>query len=179
MLDRRLPIARKGADYAAYQAHIGALYGWLKPLNTAVWGLPWPASLDPARRAGKIALLEADLARAHPEPHTPIGLPPLCPRIPRITTLDPYTMGVAYVIEGSQLGGAMLARRFEALPVSYLLGYGADTAALWTQFQSFLNAALAGAEARAQALSGACDAFDTLSAWLSERHVLRQASHAH
>jgi len=75
---------------------------------------------------------------------------------------------VAYVVEGSQLGGRFLAKRLEdakpPLPLSYLRGYGDDTGALWKGFLLHLDSAASGHEA--QALQGARDAFDSLTVWL-------------
>ena len=78
---------------------------------------------------------------------------------------DARAWGVAYVIEGSRLGGQVLYRRLaEPLaphPLRYLQGAGGQTGARWRAFLESLRAAL-DTPARIQA---ACDG----AAWAFER----------
>jgi heme oxygenase len=67
--------------------------------------------------------------------------------------------GMAYVLEGSRLGGRLLARRVGAgLPVDYL--GAAHDAGGWQAFRDDLDRAEAGPAWRGAALGGARDAFN-------------------
>jgi heme oxygenase len=186
-LDSRLPVAQPGAGHRDYVRHLEVLYGWLKPLNGHVWSLGWPDVINAATRGNKINLIEHDLKLA-----ANLGLceaiePALCARVPHLNRLDAYAVGVAYVIEGAQLGGAMLARRLAAEPVlpafSYLVGYGQATSSMWKQFLAFMDETVTTSQQIEQAVRGACDAFDTLIAWMTVEGLLEEteprAAHVH
>lgn len=172
LLDRGLGLTSGDVDRAAYLNYLRALLGWLEPLEQRLWALDWPGSLQARERAGKSAWLRADLAAAGDT--APV---PLCGKIPVPQAADAYALGVAYVVEGSQLGGRFLAKRLQdaapALPLRYLRGYGAQVGPLWKGFLLHLDSA-AGAQGReAAALQGARDAFDSLTDWLRSRDALR------
>jgi heme oxygenase (biliverdin-IX-beta and delta-forming) len=191
-LDTHLPVAQPDATHADYVLHLEALYGWLKPLNDPLWSLPWPEAVRASRRRGKATLIVNDLRRAEAMAFGRPGEPPLCPSVPRCHVLDAYAIGVAYVIEGSQLGGAVLARHFiggggggdsksdggggDARAFSYLVGYGKETGALWRTFIAFVDDAVRSEQDIAHMLRGACDAFDTITAWMITQHLLNEAS---
>jgi heme oxygenase len=170
MLDSGLPIAHPGAGHEEYVRHLQALYGWLKPLNGPLWSLAWPDALDAAVRGRKLDLIEHDLKLAASMGLCSAVEPAICAAIPCLHGLDPYAIGVAYVIEGSQLGGAVLARRFIAGPTphafSYLVGYGSAMGPMWKRFLSFMDEAVTTPQQIEQAVRGACDAFDTLTVWM-------------
>ena len=149
---------------------------------------PWPAALEAARRNGKEARIRHDLRlAAEPAPLQARD----CGRLPGVSAPDAYALGVAYVIEGSQLGGAMLAKRFHlaaplggiasgpapdrATAYTYLSGYGADTGVLWRRFLVFLDATVQTPAEIEAACRGAVDAFETLAAWLAAQGVLTVA----
>ena len=107
LLDAGLAIGRPGATLADYQRHLCMLRAWLGPLEGWLAGFDdGPQVLLDARQ--RLKIIEADLADS--------ALPPAPCRAP-----DPlawpahagaaYRWGVCYVIEGSQLGGAVLYQR--------------------------------------------------------------------
>ena len=163
-LDMGLALADGNVSPARYVAYLRAMLGWLEPVESRLWQLDWPASLRAADRDGKSALIRADSA--------PV---PQCPDAPRPLAADAYALGVAYVVEGSQLGGRFLAKRLEAadppLPLRYLRGYGDEVGPLWKSFLQHLDVAAQGQET--QALKGARDAFDSLAAWLRDQGALQ------
>ena len=178
-LDQNLALAQPQAGLPEYLAHLQALHGWLQPLEARLWALPWPTALCADERAGKAAWIEHDLAHAGLRPCTA-----RCPDLPMPCAPDAYALGVAYVIEGSQLGGRVLARQLakrlseppgQQAPLRYLHGYGARLNPLWQGFLQHLDTEVRDASARAQALAGACAAFDTLTRWFESRGVLRLA----
>ena len=70
-----------------------------------------------------------------------------------------------YVMEGSTLGGQVIARRL-ALPLRSLVPYGSRTGAMWRAFGAAARASLGPAE-RGLALEGARETFAVLQAWLT------------
>ncbi|WP_235610796.1 biliverdin-producing heme oxygenase [Bordetella sp. H567] len=168
-LDSSLRIGSAQADYADYLAYIAALRGWLEPVEAALWARDWPAALRPDVRRCKAARIDQDFAAARA-----LGLPvppvPVCDKLPDVGRARAYALGVMYVIEGSQLGGRMMAKRLEqAWPdrsFHYMAGYGPELGTLWKGYMAFLADELHGEEDLAQAVAGACDAFDTLTDWL-------------
>ncbi|CAB3818466.1 biliverdin-producing heme oxygenase [Achromobacter piechaudii] len=171
-LDQGLALASGEVDRDSYLNYLRALLGWLEPLEQRLWQQDWPDSLLTSERAGKSDWIRADLAAAGDT--GPIAH---CPDAPRIVAADAYALGVAYVVEGSQLGGRFLARQLAdvspALPLRYLRGYGEGLGPMWKAFLQYLDSE-AGAQGReAHALQGACDAFDSLTAWLRSRQALR------
>jgi heme oxygenase len=168
-LDGSLRIGSGDADYGDYLAYIAALCGWLEPVEDALWARAWPASLRADLRRDKAARIRQDFEAARA-----LGLQPpavsTCDRVPDVARSRAYALGVMYVIEGSQLGGRMMAKRLEqAWPdrqFHYMAGYGAELGPLWKAFTAFLADELHSQEDIAEAVAGACDAFDTLADWL-------------
>ncbi|MDQ8034811.1 MAG: biliverdin-producing heme oxygenase [Bordetella sp.] len=171
-LDQGLALARPDADGPVYVAYLQALRGWLAPLEANLWRQGWPDELAAARRAGKVRWLDQDLAAAGATPTDA-----LCATLPALDAPDAYALGVAYVIEGSQLGGRFLARqlaeRMPGHPLHYLNGYGADLGPLWKGFLQYLDTQVQSPTEREQAVAGARDAFDTLTDWMRRNGALQ------
>lgn len=145
------------------------LQAWLTPL--AAWqaqfhdGPQASPALPPMDRLARIA---HDLS--HP------SMPPMPPMPPAVASSEPwprhasaaYRWGVSYVVEGSQLGGAVLYGRLHARlaphPLTYLRGDSAGPGARWRAFMLAIRAAVQGEEDVAEACRGACDAFDRILA---------------
>ena len=180
-LDSGLRIGSGQADYRDYLAYIAALRGWLEPVEKALWARDWPASLRADRRRDKAARMDSDFQAARALGMQPPPAPP-CPDIPDVGRSAAYALGVMYVIEGSQLGGRMMAKRLQqAWPdrqFHYMEGYGTDLAVLWKEFMAFLALALQTPQDVDEAVAGACDAFDTLAGWLRARVQYRASATA-
>ncbi|SFC86774.1 biliverdin-producing heme oxygenase [Massilia yuzhufengensis] len=164
-LDSGLPLSAPGASLADYAAHLRMLRDWLAPLQAWLAGFPdgpqAHAALPPVPR---LALIDADLA----EPGLP-GEPAARP--PAVWPLDAsaaYRWGAAYVIEGSQLGGAVLYARLAGPlaphPLRYLRGDAGGPGPRWRAFMQALRAAVRTPEEIADACAGACAAFDVILA---------------
>ncbi|WP_432380497.1 biliverdin-producing heme oxygenase [Duganella sp. P38] len=163
-LDTRTPLAAAAPDLRAYRDHLHLLEAWLAPLQ------PLLARHDDGARHGLpardyLSLIRADLA--HP---ALAGLPPA----PALASApwpplddEAYRWGVAYVMEGSQLGGAVLYKRLAARlaphPLAYLRGTGAP-GPRWQQFLAALRGAVTSERQIGQACAGARQAFDRLIA---------------
>ncbi len=171
-LDQGLALAEGDIDRSDYLAYLRALLGWLQPLEQRLWQLAWPASLRAQERAGKTDWLYEDLKAAGDT--TPVVF---CEQPLQVAAPDAYALGVAYVVEGSQLGGRFLAKRLQAvapdLPQRYLRGYGEQVGPLWKDFLLHLDSQAGALGREAPALQGARDAFDSLTAWLRSRGALR------
>lgn len=168
LLDSGLAIGAPDASLADYAAHLALLRAWLTPLHA--W---FAASTDADDRAAgqdaaaRLALIDADLA----EP----GMPrPIVAGAAQTAWPDAagagvaYRWGVRYVIEGSQLGGAVLYRQLQARlaphPLRYLKGSEAGPGPRWRAFMGALRAHVRTDEDIAEACAGACAAFDAILA---------------
>ncbi|WP_406854421.1 biliverdin-producing heme oxygenase [Alsobacter sp. KACC 23698] len=141
-------VARFHAFFRIWEPRIGELVG-----DEAFFG--------PRR---KLPLLEADLAA--------LGLAPLrqTPRIPRLDDVE-EAMGSLYVLEGSTMGGQVIAKSLErrlglAGPgATYFASYGRDVAARWRAFQDIL-ASLSSPAADDRIVCAALATFESLQACL-------------
>jgi heme oxygenase len=178
LLDSSLPLSKDGATLADYRQHLLMLRAWLAPLNDWLAGYgdgPQDAAAVPPR--DYLALIERDLA----DPAM-AGLPPPSPQ-PADTAPWPaganaaYRWGVCYVLEGSQLGGAVLYKRLAGAlaphPLAYLRGArpaapsaepAGGPAPRWKAFVAALRQALATPDDVVEASRGAVDAFAHLLA---------------
>ena len=148
-LDCQLPVARPAATLADYLGHVRMLRGWLAGLAPLLAGTPWGR--------GCLQAACADLG----EP------PPAEPRA-QAAGAPGHVLGLAYVVEGSQLGGRVLLARLRAAgvqhPMHYLQGRGEATGAHWARCLQALRAGLATPTAQQEAGRAACWAFDDLIA---------------
>ena len=167
-LDSALPLAAHDATLADYAAHLHLLRDWLLPLQ--VWlngygdGPQGPAGLAPAPH---LALIEADLAESSLTGYDSAVHVDATPW-PQDASAA-YRWGVAYVVEGSQLGGAVLYKRLAGQlaphPLRYLRGAGeAGPGPRWRAFMLALREEVTTPEASIEACAGACDAFDRILA---------------
>lgn len=176
LLDRAMPLARPAPSLDDYREHLCLLRPWLAgvasvaarhgdgpqdprllppvdrlaPLDADLADLPEPAGIAESKRAGR-----ADSEDA-PGLHGTAGL----------DGSAAWRWGVAYVVEGSQLGGIVLHRRLAASlaphPLRYLHGDGVPPGPRWQLFLARLRAEVTTPADIAQACAGACAAFDAL-----------------
>jgi heme oxygenase (biliverdin-IX-beta and delta-forming) len=162
-----LKVARPDAGQAEYLVFISAMYGWLQPFEQDLWRPAWPDGMDAAARGQKSAWLERDL-RAAGMNNSDIAQLPRTPDSPPLASLA-QRFGVAYVMEGAQLGSQVLAPtlkpRLAPWPAHWLSGYGAHAAAYWLSFRAQAEHCLADQAARAEAADAATQAFRTLAHW--------------
>lgn len=166
LLDKGLAIARPDATLDDYAAHLRLLRAWLLPLHAALARYGEEPQVDTrARLAGRLALIEADLA----EP----GMPPAAaaPGAQEPWPEDAsaaWRWGVCYVVEGAQLGGAVLYQRLHSRlaphPLRYLDGGPAGPGPRWRAFMQGLREHVRTPAEIADACAGACAAFDRILA---------------
>jgi heme oxygenase len=162
-LDSGLPIGAMDASLADYAAHLAMLRAWLAPLQD------WLAGFDDGPRfdqAARLALIDRDMD----EPGMPDAL---VPQSVEDGAWPPdasaaWRWGVCYVIEGSQLGGAVLYQRLHARlaphPLRYLKGSDAGPGPRWRGFMLALREHVRSPQEIAEACDGACAAFDSILA---------------
>ncbi|KQP36168.1 hypothetical protein ASF44_16510 [Pseudorhodoferax sp. Leaf274] len=155
-LDSQLPLAQPADATQSlhhYHAHLSVLHGWLSDLMPALQRAGWGQDL--------LEPLRADLADAG------LAGEPAGQARPPVQT-EAAAWGLAYVVEGSQLGGRVLHQRLRSagvrVPLRYLEGRGAGTAAHWKGFLQSLRAALVEPADVAAASAAACWAFEDLLA---------------
>jgi len=161
-LDGSMPLARPAPTLHDYRDHLALLRSWLVPIEA--WqsrfadGPQDGALLAPAPHLPQI---EADLADPSLGGAVPFAAVPW-----HGSDAAAYRWGVAYVIEGSRLGGAVLYRRLADRlaphPLRYLRADGVAPGPRWQHFLRALRASVQGEPAIAEACRGACDAFDSL-----------------
>lgn len=169
LLDSGLAIGAPGASLPDYVAHLTLLRAWLAPL--AGWLADYtdgpqgePALGVDAWLRARLALIDADLRDAGVDPAT---LPAPAEPWPQRAGAA-WRWGACYVVEGSQLGGAVLYGRLHARlaphPLRYLNGDGAAPGPRWRQFMQALRTHVRTPADIAEACAGACDAFDRILA---------------
>lgn len=166
LLDSGLPIGAPDATLHDYAAHLTLLRAWLTPLHGWFTGSLDPVDIEAGvDAAARLVLIEADLA----EPDMPR---PMVAGLARAALPDDasaaYRWGVRYVIEGSQLGGAVLYKQLQTRlaphPLRYLKGSDAGPGPRWRAFMGALRAHVRTDEEIAEACAGACAAFDAILA---------------
>ena len=163
-LDSGLPLSAPLPDLLDYAAHLRMVRDWLAPLEHWLVGFADGPHAEPTLPpTALLALIDADLA----EP----GMLDAPPRASLAWPLDAsaaYRWGVAYVIEGSQLGGAVLYGKLigplAPHPLRYLRGEEGGPGPRWRAFMLALRAQVASPEQVAEACAGACAAFDAILA---------------
>lgn len=162
-VDAGMPLSGAAPSLADYHAHLCLLRDWVHALRE----LPGVAPrLDAEAAALTVDIADCERLRASASPATRTTLQGSDSSSTTDADAEARAWGVAYVIEGSRLGGQVLYRRLaEPLaphPLRYLQGAGAQTGAHWRAFLESLRAAL-DTPARVQAAcEGAAWAFDRL-----------------
>jgi heme oxygenase len=159
-LDSGLPIGSPDASLDDYTAHLALLRAWLGPLHAWLAGFADGPAFDHEARLG---LIETDLAEAGASLHVDVAT--FTDAWPAAAS-PAYRWGVHYVIEGSQLGGAVLYERLrERLAphrLRYLKGDPTGPGPRWRTFMQALRASVRTPEEIADACAGACAAFDSI-----------------
>lgn len=147
---------------AATARFLAKMYGFLAPYEAALqqqsadFGPAWELA---ARQRAHLIL--ADL-------QVPAASLPLCPALPPLAT-RPELLGAMYVLEGSTLGGQVLARQLAKAGIDlrhYFTGYGELTGPRWKTFCQLLAAAATPAD-ETKIVESAIHTFQQLAAWLT------------
>lgn len=154
---------------ASYRDHLARLVAFYGPAESALAAVPGLADVldDLDGRLVKTAWLRDDLGVLGTGPAAPDAEPP---------TLDvSEALGMLYVIEGSTLGGKLIARHLErTLGVTSRSGaqfyssYGPDRGPRWTHFKRALDTfGTSHPDQSDRAIQAAADTFDALRAQMA------------
>lgn len=149
---------------ACYGRVLQVFEAFLAPWEQAV-AAALPAEADWLQQRSRLPMLRRDVAA--------LGLPALA-RMPAPVLLPsrPAAWGSLYVVEGSALGGQVIARALGAAGIgpdsgaAYFHGWGPATGSMWRGFRLRLARELHGPEATADACAAACHTFDALAGLL-------------
>ena len=169
--ESRLKIALPSAQRHDYRLFIEAMWGWLFPFEHTLWQAAWPDDMHAEQRDGKCTWLRHDMLGAGLS-DSDIGALPLVH-----CTLDLESsasrFGVAYVLEGAQLGSQVLLRRLgdrlAPWPTRWLIGYGEACGTNWRQFMQSANVHLADEATASRAAASARATFLSLQTWFVQR----------
>jgi len=168
--ERHVRILDPEASEATYARYLAKMFGFHAPLEMA---FAQHAGLEAAGYAAvqrrKRGWIVADLHALGVD-----TAPPACTDLPALGDVT-RASGVAYVLEGSMLGGKfILAKLGPSLAhvlgraTRFLEGYRADTGSRWKQFGSLVERVLYDDSAIERAIAGARDTFARLIVWLDE-----------
>jgi heme oxygenase (biliverdin-IX-beta and delta-forming) len=173
-LETALDLLQPDIAWDRYLRLLGAFHDFLVPYEHAL-ARALPTGLHDMAAARRHAWrartdLEALTGRSHVS--TPCSDMPAIPH-------SPAALGAMYVIEGSTLGGQVIAphlcRRFAerglttAHGAQYFSGYGADNGHMWRTFRQALGEVPAALHD--DAVSAAVSTFSSLQSWLEQRGV--------
>jgi heme oxygenase len=177
-IEAALDIPASIRNHDDYVRLLGAFYGFYLPFETAL--LPHEAALSNVgvelsiRRKAHRVREDLQSLRVSDEA---MGELALCSS-PALPTWR-HALGSLYVVEGSTLGGQVIARQLRShlnlqphLHLRFFSAYGARTGAMWRAFVTSLNGLNLAAEQTADVLQGAEETFATLERWLTgQRYV--------
>lgn len=153
---------RDGDDYAAV---LKMFYGFFYPLETNLLHTLTATDLPDLAERRKASSIVQDLQRiGHAEAKIP-----LCTALPPIQS-KAQAFGVLYVLEGSTLGGKMIAKMLRknnaaAVPedaLHFFFGYGEETGSKWKTFLQALN----NQEPAGEVIAAANNTFLHLKHWI-------------
>ena len=163
-----LPASWSALGREGYRAYLARLAGFHLPVETSVFAAhDWDAlGLPQAAARPRASLLRADLAALGVD----AGSLPYLTALPALQAPG-RALGALYVLEGSTLGGQVLARDVArgaaGVPTAFLQGAGDATGPRWSSFCRFAEELAAGAPSIApQAVAAAQQTFAALAAWL-------------
>jgi len=164
-IDSALPLIREDFTREQYLAYLARLLGWLRPLERCLWQAQWLE--DGALRQDKARWAQADLSAGG---WTQSRIDALEDGEAFSATDNAERFGLAYVLEGSTLGGQVLHRhlseRLAPQPLRWLQGYGVANGERWKAFVRQLEASLQSPAQREAACRAAERGFDRFSQWM-------------
>lgn len=176
-IERAVDFERSTGSLPAYRALLVRLHGFHAAWEAAVDAAHPGHVLLSGRR--KVHLLDRDL-RALGYAQTEIAALPIC-RAPMPVNTQEAVLGSLYVIEGSTLGGAVIAQAVEQrlglgadTGCAYFRAYGREVAARWRDFGAALLAASSPATDD-RVIEAADRTFALMQDWLCEAEPLALA----
>lgn len=146
-----------------YRAVIKMFYGFFLPVEKVLRGYVKPSVLADVNERRSSKLLIEDLETLG----CTAADAPLCKDLPGIDSVA-KSFGAMYVLEGSTLGGRMIAKMLaknEAVPpdaLRFFKGYGEDTGAKWKAFVEAINQQ----PDVPTMIEGAAQTFESMKTWM-------------
>jgi heme oxygenase (biliverdin-IX-beta and delta-forming) len=167
-------IMSESLSLGEYRAYLEKFYGFQLPLEGVLCGFGlWQALGLPAEERAKLPLLARDLTSL--DGGTPASVE-ICRDLPPLANLA-QAVGCAYVLEGSTLGGRIIAKHIQArfadaAPKAFLECYGAETGERWQAFRHAVSRFARTRELEDQVIAGAKATFRAFTAWLERASVV-------
>jgi heme oxygenase (biliverdin-IX-beta and delta-forming) len=163
-----VPLLKGIKTVADYAAVLKIFYGFYHPLEQLIERQITGELLPDMGRRRKSGWILRDL-EALDLPVTP----PACTALPCIQN-HLQAFGALYVLEGSTLGGAIIAKMLQANPhvcipeaaLTFFRAYGDATPQLWNDFRKQLNAVVRDEAGQDQVVTAANDTFITLKQYI-------------
>jgi heme oxygenase len=171
-IERIMPFFKNDFSLGAYIRVLKAFLGFFEPVERDLRSIAtrdiFGFNIDRRQRAN---LLRKDLLALGVTP-AETALIPRCDHLPRLENVDDG-IGCLYVLEGSTLGGQLIARevqtRFgvgEKTGAGFFHGYGSQTGAKWREFCTSVRIYAAGAESQSAIVESARSTFGLLESWM-------------
>jgi heme oxygenase len=171
-IERIMPFFKSDFSLEAYIRVLKAFLGFFEPVERELRSVATRDSfgfdIDQRQRTN---LLKMDLL-ALGITHADMELIPRCDRLPRLENVDDG-LGCLYVLEGSTLGGQLIARevqtRFgveEKTGSGFFQGYGSQTGAKWREFCTGVRIYAAGGKSQSAIVHSAKSTFELFESWM-------------
>ena len=172
-LETRIDLLNRAWSPEFYRALLEKFHGFYAPLEPAIFNQQqWQNFNFSTASRCKTDWLHNDL-RFCGLSEAQIAALPRCKYMERPESFA-QALGCAYVVEGSTLGGQIIARHLRKqlnLPpegLRFFTAYGAETGAKWREFVALLNDYQATERERNEILAAASATFRALECWLDE-----------
>jgi heme oxygenase (biliverdin-IX-beta and delta-forming) len=162
---------KKIATTTDYMHMLNWLYGYYAPMEGLIRRFLTPDILPDIPKRSRAEYLLWDMK----ETGLPVLPPDICQQLPVIDSY-PRALGALYVLEGSTLGGriiaGMISQELDSIKsLSFFNGYGAETNRMWQSFKKFLNHPFPLIQRR-EIIAAAEDTFITFKNWI-DKHELQ------
>jgi heme oxygenase len=159
-------------DFLTYSCLLERFLGFFRPLEAALLRVPGLSGLIPdLPKRNRSGLLQSDLA-ALGRSASAMGSLPDCPDLPPLGTIA-EALGCLYVLEGSRLGGQVVARGLEKLGLAaaargFFLSGGCNVGLMWKRLDAAMGSYAAVYPEQAGAIcESAQRTFRSLEAWIA------------
>jgi heme oxygenase len=170
--EKKMIVALKKIENKEDYVHLlNWLYGFYAPIERLIRRQLTEENFPDIVRRSRAEYILWDIR----ESGIPAPDPDVCDQLPVIDSFH-TALGSMYVLEGSTLGGriiaGMISRCLDSLKsLSFFNGYGAETSYMWATFKDFLNQPFT-PDQRRQIITAAEDTFLTFKNWI-EKHELQ------
>jgi len=171
-IERIMPFFKNDFSLEAYIRVLKAFLGFFEPVERELRSIATRDSFGfNIDRGQRTNLLRMDLL-ALGVTSADIELIPRCDHLPKLENVDDG-IGCLYVLEGSTLGGQLIARevqtRFgveEETGAAFFHGYGSQTGVKWREFCTSVRIYAAGGRSQSAIVHSARSIFELLELWM-------------